>query len=131
MRKQCEILIIDDEEDLCWVLENGLRSEECGVTSFKDGKEALICLSERFFDVVIIDAKLPDLDGMTLASMIRNQSPHTTIIMISGFYYPEDRMIVEGIEKKLFNFFLAKPFDLKEIRVLAHQAVDWSREMNS
>ena len=128
---QPHILIIDDEEDLCWALENVLRSEEFPVTSFKNGKEALACMGEHFFEVAFVDAKLPDLDGLTLAAMIREQSLHTSIILISGFYYQEDRAIIEGIDNNLFNLFLAKPFDLKDIRLLAHQAVAWSREMNS
>lgn len=130
---ECEshILVIDDEEDLCWVLENVLRSEGFTVTSVNNGKEALACLTGQVFEVVFVDAKLPELDGLTLAAMIRKQSPQTSIILISGFYYQEDQAITEGIEKNLFNLFLAKPFDLEDIRLLARQAVAWSREMKS
>ncbi len=123
------ILIIDDEEDMLWAMEYALRADGFNVTSFSNGKQALVCLKEQVIAVAFVDAKLPDLDGLTLIGMIRAQFPQTAIILVTGFYYQEDSLVIEGIKNHLFNFFLAKPFQLKDILTLAHRAVEVNREM--
>jgi CheY-like chemotaxis protein len=75
-----------------------------------------------------VDAKLPDLDGLDLAAKIRQMSPHTAIVLISDYFYEEDRTIAEGLQKDLFIGFVAKPFDLQEVRRMARQAVERGRE---
>jgi CheY-like chemotaxis protein len=67
---------------------------------------------------------LPNVDGLELATLIHQRSPHTTVILISGYYYREDRAITEGLAKNLFTGFIAKPFDLEEVRRMAGQAAE-------
>jgi CheY-like chemotaxis protein len=71
-----------------------------------------------------VDAKLLDIDGLDLAAWIRQNCPQTAVVMVSGYFYPEDRTIVEGLKRGLFVGFIAKPFDLFEVRRMARQAVD-------
>lgn len=125
-QESSHILIVDDEPDMCWVLENILSSAEYRITTATSGKEALELVGEPGFQVVFIDAKLSDLDGLELAALIRQQSPHTAIVLISGYYYQEDRAINEGLEKNLFVGFISKPFNLEEVRLMARQAVERS-----
>jgi DNA-binding NtrC family response regulator len=122
------ILIVDDEPDMCWVLENILRSTGYAVTTTTTGAEALQLLSKEPCAVAFVDAKLADLDGLELAALIRQQSPHTAIVLISGYFYQEDKAINDGLEKDLFIGFISKPFDLEEVRLMARQAVERARE---
>jgi CheY-like chemotaxis protein len=124
MDKKANILIVDDEPDMCWALENILRPAGCAVTTTTRGAEALELVAREPYAVAFVDAKLADLDGLELASLIRQQSPHTAIVLISGYFYQEDRAITEGLQKGLFVGFIAKPFDLNEVRRMARQAVE-------
>jgi CheY-like chemotaxis protein len=121
------ILVVDDEPDMCWALENILRPAGYAMTATTSGAEALKLLDGEPYDVAFVDAKLPDLDGLELAALIRQRSPHTAIVLISGYFYQEDRSITEGLEKGLFIGFISKPFDLEEVRLMAHKAVERAR----
>jgi DNA-binding NtrC family response regulator len=122
------VLVVDDEPDMCWALENTLSREGYQITTATSGQEALELVEETGFQVVFIDAKLADLDGLELAALIHQRSPHTSIVLISGYYYQEDRAINEGLEKNLFVGFISKPFDLEEIRLMARRAVERARK---
>jgi len=126
--KQPHILVVDDEPDMCWALENILNSEGYQITTTTSGKEALELVEETSFRAVFLDAKLSGLDGLELAALIRQQSPRTSIVLISGYYYQEDRAINEGLDKRLFVGFISKPFDLEEVRLMARRAVELARK---
>ncbi|MDO9066198.1 MAG: response regulator, partial [Chloroflexota bacterium] len=91
--------------------------------SANSGKQALAYLAKKFYKVALVDAKIPDMDGLSLAALIHQRSPLTNIILISGYYYQEDSAIVEGLKNNLFIGFIAKPFDLNEVRRLTRQVV--------
>jgi CheY-like chemotaxis protein len=117
------ILIVDDEPDMCWALANILRPVGYDVTTTTTGAEALELLNGRPYNAAFVDAKLPDLDGLELVAEIQRRSPHTAVVLISGYFYGEDRAITEGLRAGLFVGFIAKPFDLEDVRRMAHEAV--------
>jgi CheY-like chemotaxis protein len=123
-----QILIVDDEPDMCWALENILRPAGFKVTTTTSGVEALELLAGEPYAAAFVDVKLPDLDGLELAALIRQRSPHTAIVLISGYYYQEDKTITERLQEDLFIGFISKPFNLEEVRLLARQAVERTRK---
>ncbi|MBM4465410.1 MAG: response regulator [Chloroflexi bacterium] len=129
-RKPQRILVIDDEPDMCWALENILRPTGYAVTTTTTGTEALELLAGGPYTVAFVDVKLPDMDGLELAAAIRQRSPHTAVVLISGYYYQEDRTITERLQDAHFIGFISKPFDLDEVRLMARQAVERAREEN-
>jgi len=122
------ILIVDDEPDMCWALENILRPAGFRVTTTTSGAEALALLAGEPYAAAFVDVKLPDLDGLELAALIRQRNPHTAIVLISGYYYQEDKIITERLQDEHFLGFVSKPFDLEEVRLLARQAVEQTRK---
>ena len=118
------ILIVDDEPDMCWVLESALRSDDCTIQTVTRSADALDLLVAGFYDVALLDAKLPDIDGAELAAIIRQQSPKTVVILISGYYHAEDSVIVEGLKSHLFAGFIVKPFDIEHVRKVVLQAME-------
>ena len=118
------ILVVDDEPDMCWVLENIMRRAGYTVTTATRGERALKLIAEEPYAAAFVDAKLPDMDGLRLAASIRQRQPRTGIVLISGYFYQEDTSINEGLEQGLFVGFLAKPFDLEQARRLARKAVE-------
>jgi len=123
------ILVVDDEEDLCWMIEKALHPAGFSVNSANSGKKALAYLANKNYRVAFVDAKIPDMDGLNLAGLIRQRSPLTSVILISGYYYQEDKTIVEGLNNNLFSGFIAKPFDLNEVRRLTCHAVKLTEMM--
>ena len=123
-RRLARILIVDDEPDVCWTLENLLRPEGYVVTTTATGTEALALLARESYAVAFVDAKLSDRDGLALAALIRRRSPHTAIVLISGYFYQEDRSVTEGLQRSLFVDFIPKPFNLEEIRSVTREALE-------
>lgn len=117
------ILVIDDEPDLCWVLDQILSAHGYVVSTTTSGGRALELLAEQRYTVALVDAKLTDYDGLALAALIRRSSPHTAIILISGYFYAEDLIVTEGLRQNHFCSFLAKPFDPHAIQALVRQAI--------
>ncbi len=115
--------MVDDEPDMCWALENVLSTDGYHVTVASTGTEALQRLAEQRYAVAFIDAKLPDMDGLKLAEMIRELDVPTAIVLVSGYYYEEDQAIIEGLRSDRFMGFIAKPFDLNTVRQMAHKAI--------
>jgi CheY-like chemotaxis protein len=122
-RNHVPILVVDDEPDMCWALGYVLRQAGYTVTSTTRGIEALELLETESFAVALVDAMLPDLDGHELAATIRAEKPQIAIVLISGYYYPEDPAVAEGLGHELFDAFIAKPFSLDAIRQVVHRVL--------
>jgi DNA-binding NtrC family response regulator len=126
-RELPRILLVDDEPDMCWVLENMLHPDGYAVTTTTTGTEALQLLAAESYAAAFVDAKLSDLDGLELAALIHQRSPNTAVILISGYFYQADKAIIEGLQENLFVDFIPKPFDLKEVRSVIRQVLDRAR----
>jgi DNA-binding NtrC family response regulator len=120
------LLVVDDEVDMCWALENILGKGGIKVRAATKGQEALRLVQKDFYKAVLLDAKLPDLSGLEVAEKIRSVSPESKIIIISGYYYSDDPEIQKGLESGVFSGFLTKPFDLIDVRLIAHQILEGS-----
>ena len=76
MGNDINILVVDDEEDMCWALENILKMEDYNVVTTTSGNEALKIIKEKAFNIAFVDIKLPDFDGMELARLIKQEDSH-------------------------------------------------------
>jgi len=123
------ILVVDDEADMCWALENILSPDGYAVTATTSSVEALKLITEENYLVAFIDAKLPDLDGLELSLLIRQISPSTVVILMSGFFYQEDIAIIQGLQNNIFTGFIAKPFNVEEIRLIARRVIERAMEV--
>lgn len=123
------ILVVDDEADMCWALENILSPDGYAVTATTSGVDALKLIAEENYLVAFVDAKLPDLDGLELSLLIRQISPSTVVILMSGFFYREDIAIIQGLQNNIFTGFIAKPFNVEEIRLIARRVIERAMEV--
>ena len=117
-------LIVDDELDLAWALQQTLILDGWQVLVAHTGRAAIGQATAAPVRIAFVDAKLPDMDGRDVAKRIIELQPGVMVVMISGYYYPEDREVKEGLRQQLFAGFISKPFDLDEISRLAQQALD-------
>lgn len=108
-------LIVDDEPDMCWALENILRKN--GFLSKKafNGQEAIDLVKRHRFRLVFLDAKLPDKEGFELAKEIREIDPSVRIVIVSGYFYRDDVDIKNALAKDLISGFISKPFNNDDI----------------
>jgi CheY-like chemotaxis protein len=115
------ILIIDDEEDMCWAISHILKSQGQSIVTATSGVEACTKLSEGRYSLVFLDAKMPDMDGLDVARFAYQLAhPKPQIIMISGYHYANDPIICNAIEDGLITGFLSKPFTNEEILLHYH-----------
>ena len=117
------ILLVDDEEGIRKVLSISL--EDCGyrVSTAQNGEEALRIFRQVQPQIVLTDIKMPGMDGIELLQRIKEESPDTEVIMITGYATVE--VAREALGKGAFDF-IAKPFkpnDLREVIVKAAAAL--------
>lgn len=113
--KKAFTLIVDDEVDMCWALENILKKEGLCLKSAISGQEALQLIKLHHFQLAFLDAKLPDIDGLELARLIKIVNPTIPIMMISGYFYKDDVMVQKALSEGLIYGFISKPFLHSEI----------------
>lgn len=114
-KDQNKILVVDDEPDMCWALKHVLEKNGYLSRVLLTGEEAVNCLRKEDFSLVFLDAKLSDMEGLDLAVRIREISPLARIVIVSGYFYKDDKDILEAMEKGLISGFISKPFTHKEI----------------
>ena len=108
-------LVVDDETEMCWIIEEILRRSGFVCEKALNGQEAIALMKRQPFRMAFLDAKLPDLDGLELARRIRKLDLSLPIIIVSGFFYPEDATIQEAKESGLISVFISKPFEHHDI----------------
>ena len=116
-----KLAIVDDEEIVCRRLSQALLREGFEVEAFIMGRSFLERMVQQPFDIVFLDMRLPDLDGLDILSRIKALRSETEVIIITGHKSVETA--VEAIRKGAYHY-IAKPVNLAEIRLLAKGAQD-------
>ncbi len=106
------VLIVDDEKDILKALSTSIEAAGAKTFSVNNFWDAVDILSKHSIDVAVIDYRLGEEDGLTLYKIIREKTPHTKTIIVSG--YPKDDLKKDPDFNKRF-FFLPKPFDPKRL----------------
>ncbi|HLX11361.1 MAG TPA: response regulator [Bacteroidota bacterium] len=112
MLNQRSILVVDDEEALRTVLSSELASEGYVVDTASDGDEAITTLTGKTFDLVLLDIKMPRVDGFEVLKFIKKNSPVVKVIMLTAF-----ADLKNAIESKKLGAedFISKPYDLVDL----------------
>lgn len=108
-------LLVDDEPDMCWALEHLLSKHGFVSKRALSGREALSLTEGEAMLFAFVDAKLPDMEGLEVAAKMRAINPAIQIVMVSGYFYKDDRAIKEALRQGLINAFISKPFSHAEI----------------
>src|ERR1700712_1650593 len=106
------ILLVEDEENLHEALKLNLELEGYQVTSAYDGSKALLAVQNEYFDLIILDIMLPEIDGITAMETIRVQNNAVPILILSAKNNSADRVL--GLKKGADDY-LTKPFNLEEL----------------
>ena len=107
-----ELLLIDDDRELCELLASWLGQEGFQVRASHDGHDARIALAEKTPDAVVLDVMLPNGSGLELLKQLRGDYPDLPVLMLSARGEPLDRIL--GLELGADDY-LAKPCDPREL----------------
>jgi DNA-binding NtrC family response regulator len=116
--KAASILVTDDE----WGMREGVRriliSGGYDVDSAECGQDALKLVSEKSYDLYLLDLKLPDIDGLSLLAKIQEHDKLAVCIVVSAYANIETAM--EATRRGAFDF-LAKPFTPDQLRIVVRR----------
>jgi two-component system, NtrC family, nitrogen regulation response regulator NtrX len=117
------VLIVDDEVPIRRTLKEILEFEKFKVDEACDGLECLVQLKKTQYDVILMDIKMPKMDGMEALERIQTLAPDTPVVMISG--HANIDTAVEAVKKGAFDF-ISKPPDLNRLLITVRNALDKS-----
>jgi DNA-binding NtrC family response regulator len=119
--RDLDLLIVDDEPDLRWVLRGLFEDEGCSVREAADGQEALAAVAAAPPDVVLSDMRMPNLPGIGLLRALRRDHPDVPVVLLSAV---EDlATAVEAVKEGAFDY-QAKPFEPRRLVLAVRRAAE-------
>jgi two-component system, OmpR family, alkaline phosphatase synthesis response regulator PhoP len=125
--QNASILLVEDEENLHEALKLNLELEAYFVTSAMNGTQAIKLMQEQYFDVVILDIMLPEIDGIEVLESLRVQNNDTPVLILSAKNNSADRVL--GLKKGADDY-LAKPFNLEELLLRVQKLIEKNKKMH-
>jgi len=116
-----KVLIVDDEEDFVETIVKRLKDRGLDATGVFSGKEALGALDAEDFDIVILDVKMPGMDGIETLREIKKRKPLVEVIMLTGHGSVESG--IQGLQLGAYNYVM-KPIPLNDLLGQMEQAYE-------
>jgi len=120
------ILLVEDEENLHETLKLNLELEDYDVTSAFDGAAAMQAVQNEYFDLIILDVMIPQLDGFSVTQNIRLTNNDVPILILSAKNTSTDR--VEGLKKGADDY-MVKPFNLEELLLRVRKLINKNKKL--
>jgi two-component system NtrC family response regulator len=119
-----KILIIDDEEHMCWALKRAMEQEGYQAVTATSGSKGINLLKEKGPSLILLDLKMPEMDGLEVLGIIREIHPRVPVIMITAHGTIETA--IEAMKLGAVDY-ITKPFDLDELKMVVKQALKYSK----
>lgn len=120
------ILLVEDEENLHEALKMNLELEGYEITSAYDGIAASKAVQNEYFDLIIMDVMIPEIDGFSLTQNIRLTNTEVPILILSAKGSSEDRVL--GLKKGADDY-LTKPFNLEELLLRVQKLIQKNKRL--
>ena len=124
--KKTTVLLVEDEANLHEALKLNLELEGYDVVSAFDGTAALNAVQAEYFDLIILDVMLPEMDGINVTETIRISNNEVPILILSARNSSADRVL--GLKKGADDY-LAKPFNLEELLLRVHKLINKNKRL--
>jgi two-component system, OmpR family, alkaline phosphatase synthesis response regulator PhoP len=126
--KKFSILLAEDEENLQEALKLNLELEGYEVTVCTDGATALKSINKEYFDLIILDVMLPEIDGITVCETVRLKNMDVPILMLSAKSTSADKVL--GLKKGADDY-MGKPFNLDELLLRIEKLIKKSERISN
>jgi len=128
-----KVLVVDDDRVVLRSCKIVLEAEGCDVTLVSSAKEAIEQLGTRYYDLLVMDVKMPEKDGMYLLDAIRekwplDEWPELPVLVMSGYPTPDT---IQDLVKRGANEFISKPFTPDELLASVQKALKRSKKHES
>jgi two-component system, NtrC family, response regulator AtoC len=116
-----KILIADDEKNMRWILEKNLKDEGFGVIEAADGEEAFELFLDQEPDMVILDYRMPGIDGIEVLKRIKTINEKVPVIMVTA--HGSTDAAVEAMKLGAIDY-ISKPFEMEELKMAIKKALN-------
>ena len=120
MKSSEKILVVDDDPSICTLLRKALTQFGYEYLEAQSGDELFQVLANQPVDLMLLDIRLPGLDGMTLLPEIREKFPDVYVVMLTGVV--DTQTALSAIRQGAFDY-IAKPFSIDELQVVVSRAL--------
>jgi DNA-binding NtrC family response regulator len=121
MNRNARILAIDDDENIRKVVVAILEDEGYVVESVGTAKEAIDKSKRKFYNLALVDIRLPDMEGIELLTKFRETTPRMRKVIVTG--YPTLQNAVDAVNKGA-DAYIVKPFDVKKVLKTIQEQLD-------
>ncbi len=116
-----KVLVVDDEDDFRETIVKRLKGRNLDATGVASGEEALKTMAQENFDVVVLDVRMPGMDGIEALKEMKKRWPLTEVIMLTGHASVESG--IQGMQLGAFDYVM-KPVPLDELLDKMRQAYE-------
>ena len=116
-----KILVVDDEQSMREFLDIMLKKEGYKVSLASNGEEVLKLIEKDIFDLVLLDIRMPKMDGIAVLKKIKATSPETVVIMITA--YASADTAIKAMKEGAYDY-ITKPFKVEEIKLIIKNALE-------
>lgn len=124
---EATVLIIDDEKGMRWALEKALQSEGYEVIAVDNGYDGISALGKSSVSLVLLDYKMPEIDGLETLLKIKENHPNVPVIFMTAFSSMPTAL--EAIKRGAVGY-VTKPFQLVDLKVAVKKAIEQSVFVN-
>ncbi len=121
MAEKFRVLVVDDEDDFRETLVKRMEKRDLDVSGAESAQKALDLMDQRDFDVVVLDVKMPGMDGIEALRELKKKNPLTEVILLTGHASVESG--IEGMKLGAFDY-LMKPVNIDELLGRVRQAYE-------
>jgi DNA-binding NtrC family response regulator len=125
MGEHARIIIVDDDEGIRETLAAILQEEGYQVDTAESGREAIVKTNAKFYNLALIDIRLPDIEGIDLLKEIKETVPRIRKIIITG--YPTLQNAIEAVNSRA-DAYVLKPFDMEKVLKLIKVELEKQRD---
>ena len=126
--KNINILLVEDEEHMHHTIKLNFEMEGFNVISAFDGAKALEAIDNEYFDLIVLDIMLPEVDGISIVENIRLNNIETPVLILSAKNSSYDRIL--GLKKGADDY-LTKPFSLEELLLRVEKLIIKSKKIQA
>ena len=119
-----KLLVVDDEPNVLFSMEEGLKSDALDVITARTAREGIELVRRERPDAVILDVRLPDMSGLDAFDRLRQIDPRLPVVVITAFAATETA--IEAMKRGAFEYLL-KPVDLRQLRDVVAKAIEQGR----